>query len=65
MKKKVALQDFLTDIQIKKAIELKEVALICDKIIKPNINEINAKIGQENDPDYLAYATHYVISRLN
>ena len=32
---------------------------IRDEIIKPNIDRINKALGQENDPDYLAYAVEY------
>lgn len=32
------------------------------EVMLPNMNEINRKIGQENHPRYLAYATYYVFS---
>lgn len=30
-------------------------------LIRPNMARINAKLGQENDPMYLAYAVEYVM----
>jgi hypothetical protein len=63
--KKVAIGDFLTEAQIKRACELKKAKDICDEIIRPNIALINAKLGQENDPMYLSYMVEYVVSLLN
>ncbi len=60
----VTLPDFLTEAQIKKATELyPNREEIREQVIKPNMTEINRKLGQENDPDYLAYAVVYVIMR--
>ncbi len=63
--KHVAIGDFLTTAQIEEAQKLKEAKLICEKIIKPNIGEINRKLGQENDLMYLAYMLEYAIRRVN
>jgi len=63
--KYVTLSDFLTDDQLKKAIELKKARDICDKIIAPNLKEINKKLGQENDALYLAYAVEYALNQVN
>ena len=68
---KVTLNEFLTEEQIQICVELytklkqtgQFAKTICDKIIIPNIAEINAKIGQENDPKYLAYMVEYVLSK--
>lgn len=58
----VTLPDFLTEQQIKKATELyPNREAIREQVIKPNMTEINRKLGQENDPEYLAYAVVYVI----
>ena len=62
MKKTITLGDFLTNEQIKKAAELKTAAKICAEIIEPNIDAINFKLGQENDPKYLGYLCEYVFS---
>lgn len=64
MEKKITLGDFLTDDQINKAIKLNDVDSICDSIVKPNMTTINSRLGQENDPKYLAYMIKYVIDRL-
>jgi hypothetical protein len=60
---------FLTAAQIAKASALYKAqgmdakAKIQAQVIEPNMAAINAKIGQENDPSYLAYAVVYVLSR--
>lgn len=66
--KKVRITDFLTHAQLQQCIALYKACngygfaqRCCDEIIKPNINAINAKLGQENDPKYLAYAVEYVM----
>lgn len=62
----MTLHDFLTDAQIEQAIKLYEAhgmdatAKIREQIIEPNMAAINAKLGQENDARYLAYACVYV-----
>lgn len=65
--KKITIQDFLTDDQIEAALTIwqnntipaKEIA---EKVIRPAIAEINKKLGQENDPLYLAYCCEYVFN---
>ena len=37
---------------------------ICEKIVKPNMARVNTKLGQENDPTYLAYMVEYVFDRV-
>lgn len=67
--KMMTLPDFLTEAQIAKAIQLYEVhgmdakAKIQSQIIEPSMEAINAKLGQENDASYLAYAVVYVLSQ--
>lgn len=63
----VRLDHFLTDDQIKQAATIMreagpgEAAMrVCEEVIKPNISEINEKLGQENDPRYLSFALEYV-----
>ena len=64
MKEKyIRVSDFLTVAQMTRASKLKYAKKICEDIIKPNIKEINEKIGQENDPLYLAYMVEYCISK--
>lgn len=57
----VKITDILTDEQIHRAVELGRAQEICSEIIKPNIEEINLKIGQQNDPMYLAYMVEYAL----
>ena len=69
--KRVTVQQFLTPDEIVTAVKLfREMDgqpgyanAVCDKLIRPNIARINAALGQENDPKYLAYAVEYAIMR--
>lgn len=58
--KTMTLPDFLTKEQIKRASACKSAKAICELIIKPNMVEINRKLGQENDPMFLSYACEHV-----
>lgn len=60
----VSITEFLTPAQIKEVMHLKTAKPICDSVIRPNIAEINRKLGQENDPMYLAYMVEYVLSQM-
>lgn len=65
--KQLTLGDFLTDDQIAQALTIwrrsrAPARQIADDVIKPNMAEINRRIGQENDPMYLAYACEYVFN---
>src|SRR5262249_9691070 len=58
--------DFLTDKEAKAALKLYRsskpgtfAARCAAEIIAPVIGRINAKLGQQNDPRYLAYAVEY------
>jgi len=62
--RKITIDQFLNEKQIKEAIDLKNAKDICKEIIEPNIDTINQKLGQENDPMFLAYAAEYVVSQL-
>jgi hypothetical protein len=57
--RRVQLKEFLTNEQIELAMRLRKADAICEEIIKPNLLEINRKLGQENHPMYLAYACEY------
>ncbi len=65
--RKVTIGEFLTEEQIKQAVAIfaanpsTPARELCDRLIRPNLKEINRKLGQENDPMYLAYAVEYVI----
>lgn len=70
--KTMKLPDFLTYEQIEACVKIfnensyvASVRKICEEIIEPNIKEINAKLGQENHPKYLAYAIMYVLTEAN
>ena len=59
---RITIEDFLTADEIKRCFELKKAGLIVEEIIKPNIDRINKKLGQENDCGYLGYACEYVVT---
>ena len=68
MNKTFTLADFLTSKQINEAKKIYDkldspAKEICQKIIQPNIADINKKLGQENDPMYLAYVCEYVFEQ--
>jgi hypothetical protein len=58
----ITLGDFLTDDEIAKAVRLGDHAKILDQIVAPNMERINAALGQENDARYLAYAIEYAVT---
>ena len=65
----ITLPDFLTEEQIKEAMKLYEKAKpgtfasqCAKKIIEPNLEVINKKLGQDNDPKFLGYAVEYVFN---
>lgn len=66
-KKMVSLADFLTAKQRERALEMwyesqdNYAQRVADEIITPNIADINLKLGQKNDPKYLAYCVEYVM----
>jgi hypothetical protein len=62
--KKVTLLDFLTPAEIEEARKMKSASEIKRKIIDPNLRRINAALGQQNDPMYLAYMVEYVLTAL-
>jgi len=64
MVRTMTLPDFLTETQIKTVCKLRTAKKICDEVIAPNLDEINRKLGQENDPMYLAYACEHVVAQL-
>ena len=69
--KTMTLPQFLTDEQIAHAVKLYEahgmdaVGKIRTEVIEPNMAAINARIGQENDARYLAYAVVYACSQID
>ena len=60
--KTVALTDFLTKYQIQDCLKAGEDIQQILAVIEPHMDEINQKLGQENDPKYLAYAIQYALS---
>lgn len=63
--KRVTLGQFLSQANINRAQKLyPDVKAIAREIIEPQIAEINRKLGQENDPMYLAYAIVYVFEQM-
>ena len=69
--KEVTINQFLTHEQIARCVKLyaqladtgKFARTVAEEVIKPNLAEINRKLGQENDPMYLAYAVEYTMLR--
>ena len=58
--KTVTLGDMLTLTQLERCRALyPDRVRIRDEVIKPNMTEIDRKLGQENDPDYLSYVIVY------
>lgn len=71
MNEKISLGDFLTEEEIERALKLYRqsshynFAKLCDEqIVTPNIERINKKLKQQNDPRYLAYAIQYCIEQV-
>lgn len=62
--KTIAIGDMLTDEQIQRCCALyPSRERILEEVVKPNMAEINRKLGQENDPNYLSYAIVYVLGQ--
>ena len=62
--KTISIGDMLTDEQIQRCGALyPSRERIRDEVILPNMAEINRRLGQENDPDYLSYAIVYVLGQ--
>lgn len=63
----VTISDAFTDAQIGAAILLMQNdpdhfhARCRDEIVKPALAEINQRLGQDNDPDWLAYSLEYAL----
>jgi len=69
MSKTMTIDQFLTKEQIDQAHTLyrkckrdvrSPAHMICEEIIKPNIQVMNKKLGQANEPMFLAYSVQYV-----
>jgi hypothetical protein len=68
----VDVHDFLTHPEVRKARRIfdaqgieaasKAHARCRDEIIIPALARINKTLGQENDPDYLAYLVEYLVA---
>jgi hypothetical protein len=66
--KTINIGDFLSTVQMRQAIALYQqersgafVDRLVEQVILPNMAQINRKLGQENDPRYLAYAVQYAL----
>jgi hypothetical protein len=67
----VIIADFLTVKQIQQCIKIYKQCVkegvnphkrILHEVIWPNMEQIDAKIGQKNDPGYIAYSVEYAIA---
>lgn len=56
------INHFLTLSQVQKVFKLKTAKLICEQVITPNIEIINEKLGQKNNPMFLSYACEHFIN---
>lgn len=66
----ISLSDFLSEADIKKCIEIwatkpehEHARTIASEVIEPQLVQINQKLGQENNPLYLAYVVCYAIQQ--
>ncbi len=63
--KTVKLGDFMTEKMMAQAIKIgPDVARIEKEVIRPNMAEINRKLGQENDPTFVAYMVVWAMGKL-
>lgn len=62
--KMIKVGDIFTQEMIELAMTCKSTNEIEEKVIKPNMEEINRKSGQENDSRYMSYAMEFAISQL-
>ena len=56
----ITLPDFLTEAQLNRAQQCKSAKEVKEKVIQPAIEEIDRRLGQQNDPMYLAHMVEYV-----
>lgn len=69
--KEFTITDLLTDQEIKRARQMyrrfkdtgRFAAEVSKQLIEPNMERINRRLGQENDPMFLAYAVEYILSQ--
>lgn len=72
--KLVTIGEFLTEQQLQRAIELFEAyrekaplhgfaQQLATEVIEPSLEDINRKLGQENDPMFLAYMVEYALRK--
>lgn len=65
--KTVTIDMILTDAEISRAVYIFQNdpnnfhKRCVESLIKPNLERINASLGQENDPSYLAYMIEYAM----
>lgn len=62
--KTATLGEILTPAQLRRCQELyPDRQRIRDEVIIPNMSQINSKLGQENDPDYISWAIIYALGK--
>lgn len=65
----ITLADFLTEEEIQKAVNLYQTdrdnfhRRCLAEVIEPNMDRINAALGQDNNASYLAYVVEFVVGR--
>lgn len=65
----IGINDILTEPEIKQVRQLMRSEPLAElhrairaAVIDPNMERINTALGQENDPDYLAYMVEYLLT---
>lgn len=56
----ITLPDFLTEAQLNRAQQCKSAKEVKEKVIEPAIEEIDRRLGQQNDPMCLAYMVEHI-----
>jgi hypothetical protein len=60
--RKVCLGDFMSEEMLKLAFDIgPKHKFLMEQVVIPNLKEINRKLGQKNDPAYIAYMIVYAL----
>ena len=62
--KTVEVRDILTRQMVDELCLCRTATDIRDRVVLPNMEHINAKTGQENDPMYISYALLHALNRV-
>ena len=57
------ISDFLTKTQVNQAIKIgANHKRLLNEIVLPNVAQINKRLGQENNPGFIAYVLEYALA---